>query len=1183
MNNKNLLFIVVFSISLLGYAKLVKAQGKPNVLVIVADDFGWADTGFQGSEFYETPNLDRLAAKGMMFTDGYAACGVCSPSRASLLTGRYTPRSGVTDWIRGYQAEKSPQQLSEYKLVGPQNVYNLPTEETTIAEVLKEGGYKTCFVGKWHLGEDAQHYPQNQGFDKNVAGWERGSPSGNRTNNQSYYTPYNNPYLTDGASGEFLTDRLVDESIQWMGENKSDPFFLYLSFYVVHTPIHPKPEKIPYYQEKATSMGLDNQVALTKDVEWIQNSPNPKGHWNERILQSSAEYAALIESMDENIGRVLNYLESSGLDENTIVVFTSDNGGLSTAETSPTCNAPLRGGKGWVYEGGIREPFILKIPGQTTAGEVSKEPVHGIDIYPTIIDACGLQMPNQNEIDGVSLLPLLNGGQLERDKLFWHYPHYGGKGDAPAGAIRKGDYKLIELFETGKVELYNLKEDMSELNDLAAQEPEIKEELLQDLKQWRSDIGAKMPEANPYYAYASTDGDANLSVYVNDTVAINPDLFGVNNDWKFISDELFPSFASTFSSLNLDVLRYPGGWESEWLNWGSNTTPGWSSAPATPGASITTVKNNYSNFSVVVPTQTALNQVYNSAGWNSAVANLKQVAKDAIDRAGSGNIKYVEIGNEWWLQYAGGVSRSNKLINYSKTAMRIAAYLAEQYPERTFNILVNGDFTEPQEFTTMKENFTEAYDEINGIALHTYTGYNPPNDKTGFAIQTLGAKIDACAKNFNSNKELLVYCSEWMAARDYNEGRVYMEAANIIPDIVQIYSRHGVDAGGYWPPVNSTAPGVGLVNWNASVVFPCGQILGDMATSFRGKAVRTNSDGNFGIASALTAGDTLLIYVTGKDNVATQVNISLHNFEANQIIKVEKFRPADYSQTNKAAPYVVESDEVQVVSPSKIRFGINSSGEYEIFKILLTGEAKETVEAKLIDFETPIEVVPDFGASFDVVQNPEEEGLNRTENCGRIGRTSALWYELIDIPCNFSALENEYRYVHIFVNYPAQPDVVLRLNQAGNEGNIRPLNSYENFGEWQDLVFEISGGESGIDINNLRYMGDCGFENNPRGFVLDNTANFGYIDEIIVSDDPTPRSVPTSVPLKKEETDYFIYAKNKAIHLNATEDRNVDVWVYTINGYLIDRHYKTTHRFEVPSTGLYIVRVGNSVQKVVVN
>lgn len=1182
MTYKNFLIMAVFSIAFLGYTNSVYAQNKPNVLVIVADDFGWADVGYQGSKFYETPNLDSLASEGMMFTDGYAACGVCSPSRASLLTGRYTPRSGVTDWIKGYQAEQSPQQLSDYKLISPENAYELPLDEITIAEAMKQGGYKTCFVGKWHLGEEDAHYPHHQGFDKNVAGWLRGSPSGDRTGNQSYYTPYNNPYITDGPQGEFLTDRLVNESISWIDENKADPFFLYLSFYVVHTPIHPKPEKIPYYRDKAQQLGLDKLVQTTKNVDWIKNHPSPKWHWEERLVQGSPEYAALIESMDENIGRVLNYLKESGLDENTIVVFTSDNGGLSTAETSPTSNAPLRAGKGWLYEGGIREPFIVKIPGQTP-GQVSNEPVHGIDIYPTILDACGVEVPNQNEIDGVSLVPLIKGEAFDREMLFWHYPHYGGKGDAPAGAIRKGDYKLVELFETGELELFNLKDDVSESKDLSVEMPEKVAELWQDLKQWRSDIGAKMPVENPYYKYKSTE-TANLKVYANDKMEINSDIFGVNNDWSFISDQQFSAFANTFSNLNLGVLRYPGGWESEWLDWQTNTTPGWTNAPSTPGASITTVKNNYSNLSVVVPTKTALDETYNSAAWNTAIEELKVIAKGAVEKAGANNIKYLEIGNEWWLQYAGGVSRTNKLINYSKTAMKIAAYLAEQYPDRKFNILINGDFTQPQEFTTMKDNFTEAYDEIDGIALHTYTGYNPPSDKLGFAIETLGAKIDACSKNFNQNKDLIIYCSEWMAARDYNDGKVYMEAANIIPDIIHIYARHGVNAAAYWPPVNTTAPGVGIVNWNASLVYPCGQILGDMADSYKGDAVKTTSDKNLGISAALISSDSLVLYVTGKDNAATSAIVALSNFEINKIEKVEKFIPADYAQTNKAAAYKVESGDVGMLSSSTISFDINASGKYEIFKILLTGTATQTEQTKLIDFETPINVEPDFGASFEIVENPDKTGSNKTSNSGKIGRTSALWYELVDIPCNFSIPADEVRYVHIFVKYPAQPDIVLRLNEAGNEGNNRALNSYENLGEWQDIVFELEGGTTGIDVTNLRYMGDCGFVNTPAGKVLNNTTNFAYIDEIIVSNDPTPRSVVTKLATetKVEKANYKLYAINKTIYFKANEDRNVNVKIYSINGRLINSSYKSTFNIQVPSSGLYIVLIGDRVEKLMV-
>ena len=675
---------------------------------------------------------------------------------------------------------------------------------------------------------------------------------------------------------------------------------------------------------------------------------------------------------------------------------------------------------------------------------------------------------------------------------------------------------------------------------------------------------------------------SNLNIYVADKVAINPDIFGVNNDWKFITNEQFPAFATTCTNLGLGVLRYPGGWESEWVNWATNTAPGWNDAPATPGASITTVKANYANYSVVVPTQTALNQVYNSAAWNSAIDNLKLVAKDAIERAGADKIKYVEIGNEWWLQYAGGASRANKLINYSKTAMKIAGYLAAQYPNRTFNILINGDFTEPQEFTSMKQNFTEAYDEIDGIALHTYTGYQPPTDKLGFAIQTLGDKIDACSKNFNQNKKLIIYCSEWMAARAYNENRIYMQAANIIPDIIQIYARHGVDAAAYWPPINTTAPGVGMFNWNATVVYPCGQILGDMASSYKGEAVRTVSENNIGLTSALTSPNKLVLYVTGKDNPTTNVTVTVHNFQISAIEKVEKFRPADYAQTDKAAPYVVENAQATLSSSSTIDFNLNGSGAYEIFKIVVQGEFVQPAQTELINFESPVNVVTDFGASFGIVQNPDMGGLNKTSNCGQIGRTSTLWYELVDIPCNFSIPANEYRYVHVFVKYPAQPDLILRLNQTGNEGNVRAQNSYVNIGQWQDMVFEYAGGATGVTVNYLRFMGDCGYQNDPAGFVLNNTSNFGYIDEIVVSQDPTPRSVSTPIITYRDKANYIIYSQEKTIYIQTEEDRNIDVWIYNMNGSLIKKYHQTTFSCHVPVSGLYLVRIGDRVEKVIV-
>ncbi len=430
----------------------------------------------------------------------------------------------------------------------------------------------------------------------------------------------------------------------------------------------------------------------------------------------------------------------------------------------------------------------------------------------------------------------------------------------------------------------------------------------------------------------------NIAIYVADNVTINPDLFGVNNDWKFISDEAFPIFAAKFKELNLGKIRYPGGWESEWVDWESNTAPQWKDEPELSGASIMTLKSNIADYSIVVPTQRALKLEYGTDDWDKATNALKLTAKEAIEKAGASQIKYVEIGNEWWLQWAGGVSRGEKLKNYSKLAMNLTGYLSQQYPDRSFKILINGDFTQPQEFAKMKDYFTAFYDEIDGIALHTYTGYQPEKGKENYDIATLGEMIESCAKNFNPNKKLIVYASEWMAARAYNEGRIYMEAANIIPDIMQIYAMAGVDAAAYWPPVNSTVPGVGLLNWSGAATYPCGQILSEMATSFKGKAVKTVSDSKIKIAAALQDSEHLVLFVTGKDNLASTVTVNLHNFKITQIKNIEKFRPADYMQTNKAAPYIVHQEQQIDFSPSSFSFEINKAGSYEIFKFELTGE-----------------------------------------------------------------------------------------------------------------------------------------------------------------------------------------------------------------------------------------------------
>ena len=585
----------------------------------------------------------------------------------------------------------------------------------------------------------------------------------------------------------------------------------------------------------------------------------------------------------------------------------------------------------------------------------------------------------------------------------------------------------------------------------------------------------------------------------------------------------------------------------------------------------------------MVPTRLALSESYNTAAWKDVVDQLKLDAENAVKMAEPDKIKYLEIGNEWWLQYAGGDNRSDKLINYSKTAMKIAGHLASKYPDRTFNILINGDFTVPSEFSAIKENFTEAYEEIDGLALHTYTGYQPPADKTGYDIETLGEKIEACARNFNQNKDLIIYCSEWMAARDYNENSRYMEAANIIPDIIHLYSRYGVDAGAYWPPVNSSAPGVGLVNWNASTVFPVGQILSDMASSYTGEVVRTTSDSNISITGAHTSSESLVLYVSGKDNSWTDVDINVDNFDISEVSNAVKFRPADYVETDKAAPYVTESASVSKNSSSSISLEINKAGGYEIFKIELTGSFIEAEETNLIDFETPINVEPGYGATFEVVDNPDKGESNDSEKSGKIGRTSTDWYELVDMPCDFSIPAKEIRYVHVLVKYPAQPDLILRLNQSGNDGNIRAQNLYTAVGAWQDMVFEIHGGDDGIDVTNLRFLGDCGIENDPLGYVLNNTNEFGYIDEILVSQDPTPRITSTSINTfqpKDKDANYNIYSNNKTIFFQA--DHEMDVWIYDLRGNLINKYDEQSFTCRIPAQGLYILRIGQNIEKVIV-
>lgn len=464
---------------------------KPNFVFILVDDLGWADLGCYGSTFHETPNIDLLAGESMRFTSAYAACPVCSPTRASIMTGKYPARIGVTDWIAGRQVY-SPG-LPCDKLLSLDFELEVKLEEVTIAEAMKQAGYKTFFAGKWHLGEDSIYWPEHQGFDINKGGWSVGSPRG------GYFSPYVNPRLESGPEGECLTDRLTDESIRFLEDHTEEPFFLYLSFYTVHNPQQGKPELIEKYTHKIVTEGLDPEAMETTDREWIKYAA-PRGRFVERVQQGHPVYASMIETLDTNVGKLMQKLKELELDENTIVFFMSDNGGLSTSEGSPTSNLPLRGGKGWMYEGGIREPMFIKWPGSGSGGSETDVPVTSTDFYPTILEMAGIvRMPEQH-MDGVSLASLLKGeGALDERPLFWHYPHYSNQGGKPGAAVRLGDYKLIEFFDPGLVELYNLEEDLGETTNLAEQLPGKVEELLGLLHAWQEEVGAEGMDPNPAF------------------------------------------------------------------------------------------------------------------------------------------------------------------------------------------------------------------------------------------------------------------------------------------------------------------------------------------------------------------------------------------------------------------------------------------------------------------------------------------------------------------------------------------------------------------------------------------------------------------------------------------------------------------------------------------------------------
>lgn len=468
---------------------------QPNVILIVADDLGWADLGCYGSTFYETPNLDKLAANGVRFSQGYATSPVCSPTRASIMTGKYPVKTGVTDWIKGRQ-EKGKAQPYE-KLIGPATAYELPIEENTIAELALANGYRTFFSGKWHLGEEEKYWPEHQGFQTNTGGWSAGSLTG-RVNDTTggFFTPYKNPRLKDGPPGEYLTDRLTNECIQFIDDNKHFPFFVTLSFYAVHNPLQAPTPLVKKYSTKQQQLGIQPANRFAKDEDWMKLETG----WKRRLVQDNPVYAAMIENMDWNIGRLLDKIQQAGIDDNTLVIFTSDNGGLSTAEGSPTVNGPLRAGKGWLYEGGIRVPFIMYWKGKIVAGTVADVPVTAADIYPTIAKAIVQNDGPRKDIDGADILALLNKHKKAERPLFFHYPHYSNQGGKPGAAIREGSYKLVYFFEDKRIELYDLVNDVAEKNNLAVSHRKMAMRLSKKLFRWLENNAAKTPVINPGYS-----------------------------------------------------------------------------------------------------------------------------------------------------------------------------------------------------------------------------------------------------------------------------------------------------------------------------------------------------------------------------------------------------------------------------------------------------------------------------------------------------------------------------------------------------------------------------------------------------------------------------------------------------------------------------------------------------------
>jgi arylsulfatase A len=519
---KPLLHLGVFLAVALPFAHAIAAPRPPNVILFLVDDLGWRDLGVYGSTFYETPHLDRFARENVRFTQAYAACHVCSPTRASIMTGKYPARLQLTDWLPGRR--EYPSQQFKNATIRP----HLPYEEITVAEALKEHGYATGHIGKWHLGEDPSG-PLQHGFDVQIPRWNKGWP------NAGYHAPFRLDALSD-SPGDYLTDRLTDEALDYIEQHQSRPFFLYLSHFAVHDPIQGRADLVAKYRAKLrrnppagrapfilegnpdakTPLSRPELDALIKTDAYRRYKVLPDQTVKIKQQQDNVQFAAMVENMDESFGRVVAKLEALGLSENTIVIFVSDNGGMSAANfgrpdrvVAPTAldaafatsNLPLRGAKGWLYEGGIRVPLMIKWPGHTARGTVSDVPVISTDLYPSILEMIGVPARPAQHQDGVSLARLVRGEKPPiREALYWHFPHYSNHGmQSPGAAIRQGDFKLLEYFENNTVQLFNLREDLGEQRDLAREQPERVRQLTALLHHWRRQVSAARMAPNPDY------------------------------------------------------------------------------------------------------------------------------------------------------------------------------------------------------------------------------------------------------------------------------------------------------------------------------------------------------------------------------------------------------------------------------------------------------------------------------------------------------------------------------------------------------------------------------------------------------------------------------------------------------------------------------------------------------------